>query len=325
MTVKQYIVEQLEAHKGEYVSGEELAAGMGVSRAAIWKTVQSLQEEGYEIHSMPRRGYCLAVDSDILSREGILPFLDDKWKEIPIWVHDRLDSTNQEAKRLAAEGAPHGTVIIARSQTAGRGRLGRQFASPQVGGLYMSILLRPRMTASMAVDVTTLAAVSVCRAIENRTRKEPKIKWVNDIFLDGKKVCGILTEAVSDVETGMIDSLVLGIGVNVTTPPEAFPEEVRKVAGSLFGPGEQKISKNELTGEILNEVLGHVDTLGSHQHMEEYRRRCFILGKSVRFHKEEQVYTGIAKEILEDGALLVTLDKGGEIRLQSGEVSVRPD
>ena len=135
MTVKQYIVEQLEAHKGEYVSGEELAAGMGVSRAAIWKTVQSLQEEGYEIHSMPRRGYCLAVDSDILSREGILPFLDDKWKEIPIWVHDRLDSTNQEAKRLAAEGAPHGTVIIARSQTAGRGRLGRQFASPQAGGL----------------------------------------------------------------------------------------------------------------------------------------------------------------------------------------------
>ena len=100
---------------------------------------------------------------------------------------------------------------------------------------------------------------------------------------------------------------------------------MRKVAGSLFGPGEQKISKNELTGEILNEVLGHVDMLGSHQHMEEYRRRCFILGKSVRFHKEEQVYTGIAKEILEDGALLVTLDKGGEIRLQSGEVSVRPD
>lgn len=325
MTVKQYIVEQLEAHKGEYVSGEELAAGMSVSRAAIWKVVQSLQEEGYEIHSMPRRGYCLAADSDILSREGILPFLDDKWKEIPIWVHDRLDSTNQEAKRLAAEGAPHGTVIIARSQTAGRGRLGRQFASPQEGGLYMSILLRPHMTASLAVDVTTLAAVSVCRAIENRTYKDPKIKWVNDIFLDGKKICGILTEAVSDVETGMIDSLVLGIGVNVTTSPEAFPEEVRKVAGSLFGPGEQKISKNELAGEILNEVLGHVDTLGSHQHMEEYRKRCFILGKSVRFHKEEQVYTGIAKEILEDGALLVTLDKGGEIRLQSGEVSVRPD
>ena len=108
MTVKQYIIEQLEAHKGEYVSGEELAARIGVSRAAIWKTVQILQGEGYEIHSMPRRGYCLAAESDILSREGILPFLDDRWKKIPIWVHDRLDSTNQEAKRLSAEGAPHG-------------------------------------------------------------------------------------------------------------------------------------------------------------------------------------------------------------------------
>ncbi len=325
MTVRQHIVECLEAHKGEYVSGEELAAGIGVSRAAVWKTIQGLQEEGYQIDSMPRRGYCLALESDILSREGIRPFLDSRWKDIPIWVHDRLDSTNQEVKRLAAEGAPHNTVVIARAQTAGRGRLGRSFASPQEGGLYMSVLLRPCVSASLAVDVTTLAAVSVCRAIEKGSDKKPMIKWVNDIFLNGKKVCGILTEAVSDVETGMIDSLVLGIGINVTTPPEAFPPEVRQIAGPVFEPGEKSIPKNELAANLLNEVLGHAEELGSHRHMEEYRKRCFILGKNVRFHKEEKDYTGVAKEICDDGSLLVALDQGGDIRLQSGEVSVRTD
>lgn len=322
MAIKQQVLAELERHKGEYISGEKLAERLGASRAAVWKSIQSLMEDGYEIASQPRKGYCLSLRSDKLSAEAIMPMVEEDG--VQVLVYEELDSSNLEAKRLAAGGAPHGTVVIAGRQTAGRGRLGRSFASPQGGGLYMSILLRPHLAASLAVDVTTLAGVAVCETLEKLTGKKPGIKWVNDIFLNGKKICGILTEAVTDVETGMIDSLVLGIGINVTTPIEELPEEVRKVAGSVFEGEEPSASRAQIAAGIIHEVMSRQETLGKHVHMDEYRARCFILGQRVTFLRDERHYEGVAETILDDGALQVRLDSGEIMILQSGEVSVRP-
>lgn len=243
---------------------------------------------------------------------------------VPIHVHQLIDSTNLEAKRLAAEGAEHGTVVIAEEQTAGRGRLGRKFASPSGGGLYMSIILRPQMSPSLAVDVTTMAAVAVCRTLEKECGKEPKIKWVNDVFLNDRKICGILTEGVINGSTGQLDSLVLGIGINVTTPTDAFPEEVQMIAGSIFGKEPATVSRGQIAAGIINEVLQRSAYLGTHKHMDEYRKRCFTLGKKVSFLRDDEMQIGTAMAISDDGGLVVELEQGGRITLQSGEVSVRP-
>ena len=324
MSTKDLVLKSLRNAGGSFVSGETLSGDLHVSRTAIWKAIRALREEGYIIKAVTNRGYRLIEGGDTIAAGNIRDFLPSEYKSIDIEVYDILDSTNLKARQLSDDGASHGTVVIALQQTAGRGRLGRDFFSPREG-LYLSIIIKPSFALDRAAAVTTAAAVAVAEAVEKVCGKQAGIKWVNDIFLNGKKVCGILTEAVSDVETGMIDSLVLGIGINVTTPPEAFPPEVRQIAGPVFEPGEKSIPKNELAANLLNEVLGHAEELGSHRHMEEYRKRCFILGKNVRFHKEEKDYTGVAKEICDDGSLLVALDQGGDIRLQSGEVSVRTD
>lgn len=324
MKVKQRVLQELEGKKGEFVSGEQLAEQLGVSRAAVWKAIRALSSEGYALQAVSGRGYQLEESNDIVSREGMLPYLNEQWRNLPILVYAQLDSTNREAKSLAAQGAVHGTVVIAKTQTAGRGRLGRSFSSPIQGGLYMSVVLRPRLEAALATDVTTAAAVAVCRTVERVSEARPQIKWVNDVFLRNKKICGILTEAVTDVETGMIDSLIVGIGVNVSTPEEDFPEEVRQVAGSVFTPSEEPVSRNQIAAGILNELLSLCEGLGTHRHMEEYRKRCLTLGKKVSFQKDGRTWMGTAEGIQDNGALEVCLDGGERIVLQSGEVSVRP-
>lgn len=324
MTVKQRVLQELEEKKGQFLSGEQLARQLGVSRAAVWKAIRALSADGYFLKAVSGRGYRLETANDIVSREGIVPHLNDRWKELSIRVYEELDSTNREAKSLAAQGAAHGTVVIAGTQTAGRGRLGRTFSSPSGGGLYMSVILRPQMETELAVEITTAAAVAVCRAVEELSCEEPKIKWVNDVYLRNKKICGILTEAVTNVETGMIDSLIVGIGVNVSTHEQDFPEEVRRVATSIFPEGEAPASRNQTAAAILNELMDLCEHLGTHAHMDEYRRRCFILGAKISFQKEGQTRIGVAERILDNGALEVRLDDGQTVLLQSGEVSVRP-
>ncbi|MBQ7916705.1 MAG: biotin--[Firmicutes bacterium] len=182
----------------------------------------------------------------------------------------------------------------------------------------------PQMSPSLAVDVTTMAAVAVCCTLEQFCGKDPKIKWVNDIFLNDRKVCGILTEGVINGSTGQLDSLVLGIGINVTTPTEAFPEEVQLIAGSVFGNELPTVSRNQIAAGIINEVLQRSEYLGSHNHMDEYRERCFILGRKVTFLRDDVMHAGTALAISDDGGLVVELEQGGQIVLQSGEVSIRP-
>ena len=173
----------------------------------------------------------------------------------PVYVHERLDSSNQTAKRLALAGAPHGTLVLAGQQSAGRGRMGRRFESPAGKGIYLSLVLRVPVPASKALGVTVGAAVAVARAVQKLCGIELGIKWVNDLYYNGKKVCGILTEAGADLESGQLEWLVAGIGLNLTSRPEDWPEELRPIAGSLYPGGPAPVSRAALAGEIARQLL----------------------------------------------------------------------
>ena len=206
MTVKARMLKLLEQHENELISGEAAAAELNCTRAAIWKAVKSLREEGYTIEAGPNKGYVLRGGSR-LSEEGIRLYLDHP--DVPVKIYRELDSTNRAAKEAAFSGeAGHGALILARRQKSGRGRRGRSFYSPENAGLYMSIVLRPDRTLKEGLLITTAAATAVCRAVKKICGIDLGIKWVNDLYLHNKKVCGILTEAVTDFESGNIEFAV---------------------------------------------------------------------------------------------------------------------
>ena len=321
MSVKESVLKILEENRERSISGEELAKHLSVSRAAIWKAIKSLRGEGYNISAVTNRGYQLTKDNDLISAEGIKIFLNP---ENYIRVYKTIDSTNQEAKKLLMDNdIPHGTILIAEEQTAGRGRFQRKFFSPSNKGIYMSVILRPNIELSKAIHITTSAAISVCRAIETLTKKRPKIKWVNDIFLDDKKICGILTEATGNFESGRVENVVVGIGVNFKTDSKDFPEDIKNIAGSIFGGEKPTITRNQLVAEILNELFELCENLEDKSIMTEYRILSLVLGKEVSFLKNNKLNKGLAIDITDEGALVVKYENGEIEYLNSGEVSVK--
>lgn len=322
MTVKEQVLKALEEHKGSTLSGEALAEGMGVSRAAVHKAIKSLREEGYRIEAVTNRGYSLSESSDMLSAQGIAAHLSPALSKLPIHVYKTVDSTNNVAKKLALEGAEHGTAILAFHQSHGKGRLGRTFISPANTGIYMSVLLKPRFDMSRSVLITTAASVAVVRAIEKVCSLKPEIKWVNDIYESGKKVCGILTEAITDFETGCIEYLILGIGINCST--KGFSEDLLNIAGALEG----KFSKNQLAAEVLNQLFPLVDHLEERSFIEDYKAHSMVIGKTVRVYKggyEEGKSAPAARvlDIDENGGLQVLYADGSQETLSTGEISIR--
>lgn len=315
---KRELLRILEASRGESISGEELAGRLGISRAGVWKQIKALREAGYVIAAVQNRGYCLAQDNDKLSREGMLPFLEDPEVAEKILVFDVLDSTNTEAKRRAVDGAPDGTVILADRQTAGRGRLGRSFFSPAESGVYFTMLLRPEIPMEQAVLATTAASVAASRAVEKVTGRQPQIKWVNDLYLDGKKICGILTEAVSDFETGAVEAVVVGIGINCTT---VFPEELQEKAGSVL-QGSGGAVRNRLAAELVNQVSGLEQMIRQRTFLEEYRSRSMVIGKEITV-LQEPGSRYFAEGIGQSGELILRDEAGNEKILSTGEVSIR--
>ena len=316
MSVKEKTLEILEKNKNTPLSGEALAQSLGVSRAAVWKAVKSLRAEGYEITSATNRGYILSPHSDILSAPAVKNFLRDEALDANLTILKTVDSTNTYAKKLAIEGAPEKTVVAAETQTAGRGRLGRSFYSPEKTGLYLSVILRPQAPAEEASFITITAALAVCMAIEALTGASPQIKWVNDIFLNGKKVCGILTEGETSMETRLMEYAVLGIGINVK--PATFPEDLRKIAGSL---GNSRLSRNKLCAEILNQLFKLNSKNDRNFIISEYKKRSLVPGKTVNFVKNGIPMTGTAADINDQGNLIVNTSHGTEI-LISGEISI---
>lgn len=315
--LKEALLYVLEKNRGGTVSGQALADAYGVSRAAVWKAAQALKQDGHVLEAVTNGGY--RIVSDQLSKEGVLAHWDT---EAPVIVLQEVASTNGEAMRLAAEGAPHGTLVLAEHQTAGKGRRGKSFFSPQGAGLYMSLLLKPKQP--LSVKITVAAAVAVCRVLERYTEEPPEIKWVNDVYLRGKKAVGILTEAFMDLESFHAQNIVLGIGINLIPPVEGYPEELSPIMTCLFPDGKRpaNFSRCRLAGEVAKEVLSLCEDLNNPNLMEEYRTRSFLIGQPIRFFDHDTPVDGVAVGINDEGNLLVETASGLQV-LQAGEVSVR--
>ena len=321
--LKEQVLALLWEARDEYISGAELAGQLGVSRTAVWKAIGQLKAQGYLIESVTNRGYRLSSRSDVLSAAGVEKYL--KNQSLKIRVVDTVDSTNAAMKRMAAEGAPQGSVLIANQQSAGRGRMGRSFFSPPGTGIYMSLLLRPRMDAQRATLVTASAAVAVAEAIEQLSGEPVQIKWVNDVLFHGRKVCGILTEAAMDFESGLIDYVVLGIGVNTAVPAEGFPAELQSIAGAAFGVDPVPELRCRLAAEILNRFMGYYACLGSRACYEAYKSRSVVLGKDVQLLSPgREALSARVLDIDEDFALVVRTADGQVQRVNAGEISLRP-
>ncbi len=328
MTVKDSVLEALQNNRDRYISGEDLSGQLGVSRAAVYKAVKALRGEGYEIAAVTNRGYMMPSAGTAVSEEAVRNALPANLRNLNLFVYDVIDSTNLEARRLLLdEKANAPAVVIARQQTAGRGRLGRGFYSPR-DGLYLSIVIKPDFDISKSSLVTVAAAAATSEAIDALCGCSTEIKWVNDIYLDGKKVCGILTEATTDFETGQIDSLIIGIGIN--TSEKSFPPELAGIAGSISAEGLNGHEKSLLAASITEKVLRYTKDLSGF--MDSYRRRSMVIGREIT------VYTGtyrkdptqelggrsaFALEIDDAGGLVVEYEDGTRQTLTSGEVSIR--
>lgn len=322
MTVQDHLRELLESNKSVYLSGEEIARRLGVSRNAVWKAIKSLKADGYPIAAAPNRGYCLAAESDVLSDSGIRRYLTGEAQALDLIVYDAVDSTNLVLRKLAGEGAPEGTVVIAAEQTGGRGRKGRSFFSPQGTGVYISLLLKPKIAPDDATLITTTAAVAVCGALEALSGKPAEIKWVNDVFMDGKKVCGILTEGSFDMESGQFEYAVLGAGINVYTPTDGFPAQIADIAGSaLESPAPD--AKNRAVAEYLNRFLPLYRSLGSAETAAEYRRRSFVPGREITVLSEAGETPARALDVDDRCRLVVEYADGRREALSTGEISIR--
>ncbi|MGL5964875.1 MAG: biotin--[acetyl-CoA-carboxylase] ligase [Fusobacteriaceae bacterium] len=321
VSLKDRILKLLENQKGINVSGEEMANVFEVSRTAVWKVIKDLKEQGYKIDAARNKGYMLSKENDFLSEEKINLFLKEKGKIEKIHIFKEIDSTNNEAKKMAINGATHGTVVLAEKQTKGRGRRGnKEFYSPANSGIYMSVILRPNLSMEDITLITTATSVAICRAIENLLKLNPKIKWINDIYVNDKKVCGILTEGVTDFETGTIETVILGIGINFNT--DDFPEEIKEKAGSLTNKKIPKVSRNRLIAEILKEIFKIMETIQDRKYLAEYREKSWIIGDMIEVITSEEKYRAKAIDIMDDGALQIEREDGRVENLISGEISI---
>ena len=320
MTTKERLFTLLEARQGSFVSGEELAEALHLSRAAVSKAMKQLRQEGYAIEAVTNRGYRLSGECDILSEQGVKKHLN---QDCQITFVPSVGSTNTVLRALAEQGAPEGTLVISDEQTGGRGRMGRAFYSPAGSGIYLSLLLRPvNADPRQTVTLTAAAAVALCQAIEAVSEHSPQIKWVNDIFLSGRKISGILSEAAFGLESGLPEYVVVGVGINAYTPEGGFPPELAEIAGALWErpmPG----GKNRLAAEFVNHFWKLYTAGDPAAFLEDYRRRSLVVGKDITViagGKETPAHT---LGIDESCRLLVRYKSGETAALSYGEVRIK--
>ena len=363
MTTKEKVLKMLVEAKGQAVSGESLATKCGVSRAAVWKAVNALREAGNSIEGTTNGGYVLA-DEDVFTAQLFSETFSTRFPELSdchIECFKEIDSTNTYAKRVLAECGNlrggdgelteagrkyHRAVFVAESQTAGRGRLGRTFVSPEKTGIYISVIYAPKGGITNPARLTACAAVAICRTIKNvlgetgLTGLEPQIKWINDIFAGGKKVCGVLAEGIANFESGMIESAVVGMGINIKKNKTAFKGELADVAGTLedavtqTAPDAQapSISRTLVAAEIAGQVLKifEEDAASEDAHkaiIKEYKEASFLIGRELTVYPligdEKTAYKATATDIDENAGLVVKLADGSLRTLSSGEITLK--
>lgn len=313
---------RLLASSPEGISGQAVSRVLHVSRAAVWKAVEALRGEGYVIESRPGLGYRLLSSPDVLSPgELVRPGQSVGSRVVCLPV---TDSTNNECKRLAAQGAESGLVVIAGEQTGGKGRRGRSFLSLPGKGLYLSVLLRPQVSLRQVQQLTAWCAVAVCRATETLTGLPCRIKWVNDPLLDGRKLCGILCELGVD-DDGRLDYVVVGIGINVSQTDEDFGPELSRIATSLGQHMASPPRRSEVAAALIGELNALWEGFPAQKdfYLEEYRRRCATTGRQVRLIRGDEEREAFAERVNEDFTLRVRLPDGSREDIFSGEASVR--
>ncbi len=324
------------------VSGEKLASLCGVSRAAIWKAINALRSEGIQIEGTTNGGYRLC-DDDIFTQDFFEQTLSIDFPELKGFhseIFKEIDSTNTYAKKLLSQAGNlrlpdgsltesgkkyHNSIICAESQTAGRGRLGRSFISPAKTGVYLSIIYAPQGGIKDPAKITAFSAVAVCRAVKELYGIECQIKWINDIYLNGKKICGILTEGFTDFETGTIESAIIGIGINIRDNPAFEQNNVSQIAGSIEAALDKKITRCKLAALIYANVLKILEE-DSATVISEYKKASFLIGKTITVHPiigdDKSTYTAKAIDIDQNASLIVELPNGTIKALSSGEVSL---
>lgn len=318
MEVKQEVLAELEKSRREPVSGQELANRLGVSRAAIWKAVRALQQEGYRVEAATNRGYRLCEETDILSAQGISVHLPGELRDLEVIALRTVDSTNSEASRQISSGGARPMLIAADTQTAGRGRSGHSFFSPPGSGAYFSLVVCPNIPLEQALRITAAAGVAVCEAVESLCGQRLQIKWVNDLFLNGKKCGGILTEGVSGLESGIAQAVIVGIGINFR--PGSFPPDLSGIATALDPPSG--LTRNQLVAKVAGRLWAMAGDLASPTIMEAYRARSLVLGRTIRFRQGEREFEGVAVELNDQANLIVRLADGSLRTLKAGEISI---
>ncbi|MFR8713128.1 biotin--[acetyl-CoA-carboxylase] ligase [Anaerotignum lactatifermentans] len=316
------ILELLRRQEG-FLSGEDIGRELSITRAAVWKGIKKLREEGYEIEAVTNRGYRLTNPETMYNKRELEQGLKTKTMGQTIYFYEETDTTNNRARELALEGAPEGTLVVAEKQTAGRGRRGKVWESPLGTGIWMSLVLRPQIAPAEASVLTLLCGLATAEAIEAETGLSAGIKWPNDILINGKKAVGILTEM--DCEMSEVHFVIPGIGINVNTA--SFPPEIAEIATSLYLECGKTVSRRRLVHKVLERLEEHYETFlrtGSFAAMlEDYRKRCITLGKEVHVLGREPFFAE-ALDITPEGELLVRrADNGKEEVVFSGEVSIR--
>ena len=318
------VLQILYRKNGECVSSSEITGELGITRSAVFKIINELKKQGFDIESIHHRGYRLGNEKDIISPEIINEIIEKERKNRRIQYFERVDSTNTFAKKILMEGESYPDIIIANEQEQGRGRLGREFYSPKGTGIYCSFILDPFIKIENSILVTVAASVAVSRAIEKVTKKDTRIKWINDIYIDDKKVCGILTEAVTDFETGIIGKIILGIGINFNTPSESFPDEITDRASSVFMDDTLGVTRNQLIAQLIIEIDECMNDIENDEIIRYYRNKSLVLGKmlEITYFGQEKPIQGKAVDIDRNGFLIIET-KNGLLTLNSGEVSIR--
>ncbi len=321
---RERVYQLLQERRGKFFSGQEISKRLGVSRAAVWKSIDRLRRDGYIIDARTGLGYRLSAAPDVLVEREVRHFMRQDTVCPELRCLEEVDSTNSYLKREALQGAPHRTAVTANCQTAGRGRRERGFVSPAGKGVYLSVLLRPHLPPQSLLGATGMAAVAVCNAVERTAGVRPGIKWTNDLVLNGKKLCGILTELSVEGETGMAESLIIGAGVNVSQEPEDFGPEVAEIATSLAQEGYQ-VSLAALAAAMIEELYELGDALGGDisRWVDAYRRDCVTLGKQVRLMWTNEQEEAAALDVDGQFGLIVQLRDGSRRTVRTGEVSVR--
>lgn len=308
---------------GTYVSGQELCERFGVSRTAVWKAINQLKKEGYCIEAVQNKGYLLVQEDEVFGQNELESRMQTKWAGHPVTFYSQINSTNLQAKLDAENGAGQGALVVADMQTAGRGRRGRSWCSPAGTNVYFTLLLKPEYTADKASAVTLVMAMAVAEGIRETCGTEPGIKWPNDIVIDGKKACGILTEM--SVERDFIHYVVIGVGVNVGL--QEFVPEVAATATSLQQECGRRVPRAALTANIMKAFEKYyetfLETLDMSGLLEDYNRLLVNRGKEVRVLDPKGEFTGISRGINRLGELLVERSDGNVEPVYAGEVSVR--